>query len=78
MSVCVCVCVTRRQPEGRGHGGQPDDGHQPACGHSEERQAEELQPAGGHFSRNRPGGERRHQLAEGINPLSQPEAAATD
>lgn len=51
--------VIRRQPEGRRHGRKPDDGHQPARGHSEERQAEELQPAGGHSSRDRPGGERR-------------------
>lgn len=53
------ACVIRRQPEGRRHGRKPDDGHQPACGHSEERQAEELQPAGGHSSWDRPGGERR-------------------
>lgn len=40
--IFVCVCWVRGQPEGCGHGGKSDDGHQPESRHAEECQIEEL------------------------------------
>lgn len=47
----------RGQPQGRGHGGKPDDGDQPEGGHAKKRQTEELQPERSHAGRHRPRGE---------------------
>lgn len=47
----------RGQPQGRGHGGKPDDGDQPEGGHAKKRQTEELQPERSHAGRHGPGGE---------------------
>lgn len=52
MWVC-CRC----QPEGGGHGGQSDDGDQPASSHAEKRQTKELQPQRSHAGRDRLGSE---------------------